>query len=187
MMQEDMEAVYVELVQSSWKKYEEYIHNKRMDDLLIGGVIPVMVGDGYALIDLSSDGINHYLRFEQLDSRERIIFRLTNLSEELVTAKVLGRHAQVVIGYGEHTQKTQTLFETFKSEMKSAFLDTNEPGVVTVDADVTAGYIYVQVSLIFDLDSYFREGYDIDYLLLRKHIMATVQSLQKYLRGRLNA
>lgn len=185
-MSEDLEQVYIDLVASSWQKHEERIQNKRMDDLLIGGVIAVMVGDDYSLIDLSSDGVNHYLRFEQLSNKQRVIFRLRNMSEELVTAKVLGRHAHVVIGYGEHVQNTQTLFQTLKSEIKSSFLDTGEPGVITTDADITAGFIYVQVPLILDLDDYFGGDYEIKYTTLRRHIMATVQSLQKYLRGRLS-
>lgn len=184
-MSEDLESIFVQLVDTSWKRYEEHIQNRRVDDLLIGGVIAVMVGDGHSLIDLSSDGTNHYLRFENLSTRERLIFRLTNMSENLVTAKVLGRHAQVVIGYGEPVKDASRLFQTLKSEIKSSLLDTGEPGVITTDADITSGYIYAQVPLILDLDDYFRGGYEIEYLLLRKHIGATVHSLQKYLRGRL--
>lgn len=186
-MSQELEDIFVGLVDASWKKYEEYIHNQRMDDLLIGGVITAMVGDGYSLIDLSSDGTAHYLRFEQLSNRQRLIFQLTNMSENLVIAKVLGRHARVVIGYGENVTNAAALFQTLKAEMKSSFLDANEPGVMTCDADVTAGYIYVQVPLLLDLDAYFTGSYTIDYALLRQHIGATVYALQKYLRGRLQA
>jgi hypothetical protein len=109
------------------------------------------------------------------------------MSEDLETAKVLGHHARVVIGHGERVQNVGVIFQALKSEIKSTFLDAGEPGVMTVDADLAAGYIYVQIPLILDLDVYFSGSYDINYPLLRQHIAATVHSLQKYLRGRIQA
>ncbi len=186
-MSQNLENVFMQLVEASWKKYDENKHNQHMDDLLIGGVITALVDNGYSLIDLTSDGTAHYLRFELLSTKERLIFQLTNLSENLITAKVLGRHGQVVIGYGERVNNPAALYQTLKSEIKSNYLDTGEPGVITADADLETGYIYVQVPLILNLDAYFSGTYDVNYDLLRLHIMATVHSLQKYLRGRLSA
>ena len=90
-MSEELEQVFVSLVDRSWKRYNEQLYNKTMDDLLVGTVIATTVEVGYSLIDLTSDGQRHYLRFEHLPSKERLIFELTNMSEDLVTAKVLGR------------------------------------------------------------------------------------------------
>jgi hypothetical protein len=184
-MSEELDQIFVSLVQSSWKKYDETIHNSRMDELLVGAVIASNVQIGYSLIDLNSDGINHYLRFEYLPTKQRLIFRLTNLSENLVTAKVLGRLARVVIGYGVPTTNTSTLWQTLKAEFKSGFLDPEEPGIITCDADLTSGYIYAQVPLILDIDQYFDAQGQIKYPLLQEHIKATANSLNKYLSGRL--
>jgi hypothetical protein len=186
-MSEELDQVFVGLVNQSWKHYNEELQNTRMDDLLVGAVIASTVEQGYALIDLNSDGTNHYLRFEWLQTRQRLIFQLQNLSEQLVTAKVLGRRARVTIGYGEHVQNTGAVWSALKAEMKSGFLDATEPGVITCDADLTASYIYVQVPLILDLDQYFSDDWKVNYQVLQNHIYATTQALAKYLRGRLSA
>ena len=186
-MSEEQDQIFVGLVNQSWKHYNEEIQNKRMDDLLVGAVIYAMVEEGYSLIDLTSDGINHYLRLEWLETKQRIIFRLENLSEDLVQAKVLGRRARVVIGYGEQVSNTTALWSTLKAEMKSGMLDQSEPGVITCDADLAANYLYVQVPLILDLDQYFEGDYKVNYQLIRSHLHATVNSLAKYLLGRIAA
>ncbi|MCU0490233.1 MAG: hypothetical protein MUD01_01400 [Chloroflexaceae bacterium] len=184
-MSQDLENVFVQLVDASWHRFNEQQHNRHMDELLLGAVITTMVEDGLSLIDLTSDGMAHYLRFEHMPTKNRMIFQLTNQSENLIAAKVLGRYGDVVIGYGERVNNAGTLYQTLKSELKSQFLDSGEPGVITTDADISSGYIYVQVPLILDLDVYFTGQYEVNYALLRQHINATIHSLQKYLRGRL--
>jgi hypothetical protein len=186
-MSEEQEQLFVSLVDFSWKKYNETVQNTHMDELLVGAVIASTVEQGYSLIDLTSDGVNHYLRFEHLPTKQRIIFRLANLSEDLVTAKVLGRLGRVVIGYGQMVPNAGALWQAFKAEIKSGFIDQQEPGIITCDADIESGYIYVQVPLILDLDQYFGAAYEINYALLQQHIAATLVSLAKYLRGRLGA
>lgn len=184
-MSEELEKVFVSLVDRSWKRYNENLYNKTMDDLLVGAVIASTVEVGYSLIDLNSDGQRHYLRFEHLPSKERLIFELTNLSEDLVTAKVLGRWGRAVIGYGKMVNNTASVFNAFKSEFKSGFMDDREPGVITFDADLTAGYIYAQVPLLLDLDQYFGENFSVHLDLLQQHLGATIHSLKKYLNGRM--
>lgn len=185
-MSEELDKIFVGLVKESWNYYNETLQNTKMDDLLVGAVIASMVEQGYSLIDLNSDGVSHYLRFEILQTKQRLIFQLQNLAEDLVAAKVLGRKARIVIGYGEKVNNLSSIWSAFKAEMKSGFLDQQEPGVITCDADMTSGYIYVQVPLILGLDQYFGQNYQVNYTLLQSHIGATVSSLAKYLRGRLS-
>lgn len=184
-MTNDTDRIFVQLVDESWTIHNEVLHNRQVDDMFVGAVIAATVEDGYSLIDLTSDGTSHFLRFEHLPTKARLIFRLTNLAENIVTARVVGRHADVIIGYGERVKDVGALWSTFKQEMKSAFMDQGEPGVITADADISSGYMYVQVPLIFKLDRYFTGGYEIDVALLRSHIAATATALQKYLRGRI--
>jgi len=184
-MSEALEQVFVSLVDASWQRYEEVRRNGRLDDLLVGAVIAANVEAGYSLIDLESDGEHHYLRFEELPTKKRLIFELTNLTENLVDAKVLGRHARVVIGYGQMVDNVSKVWQILKDEMKSSLIEAREPGIITFDADLTAGYVYAQVSLIFELDQYLGEAYKVNYTLLQEHIDATVHSLAKYLNGRL--
>jgi hypothetical protein len=184
-MSEELDKIFVGLVKESWDYYNETVQNTKMDDLLLGAVIASLVEQGYSLIDLNSDGVSHFLRFEYLQTKQRLIFQLQNLSESLVNAKVLGRKARVVIGYGERVNNMGAIWSALKAEMKSGFLDATEPGVITCDADMTSGYIYVQVPLILDLDQYFAQNYKVNYQLLQGHIGATVNALAKYLRGRI--
>jgi len=150
---EMLERIFVGLVDQSWQRYNEDIKNKHMDDLLVGAVIASTVAAGYSLIDLNSDGVRHYLRFEDMDSRERLIFELHNLAEDTVTAKVRGRWARTIIGYGSPSKNAKTAWSVLKAEMKSSFIvDRNEPGVITFDADMTSGYIYAQVPLLLNLE-----------------------------------
>lgn len=184
-MSEELEKLFTSLVSESWKRYNEDIQSGYMDDMLVGAVIASTVEAGYSLIDLSSDGVHHYLRFEHLPSKRRLIFELTNLAEDLVTAKVLGRRARAVIGYGQMVKNVSAAWQILKAEFKSGFLDTGEPGVVTCDADLETGYIYAQVPLILDLNEYFEAGFKVNYNLLQQHINAAAHSLAKYLNGRL--
>lgn len=186
-MSQDSDQVFVQLVAQSWKIFNDTQHNRQLDDMFVGAVIAATVEDGYSLIDLTSDGTSHFLRFEHLPSKARLIFRLTNLAESLVTAKVVGRHADVIIGYGERVRDAQALWQTFKQEMKSVFIDSGEPGVITADADLSSGYLYVQVPLILNLDHYVAGSYEINTTLLRTHIAATAIALQKYLHGRMQS
>lgn len=184
-MSQEQDDIFISLVKESWDHYNESLKNTQMDELLVGAVIASTVEGGWSLIDLTSDGANHHLRFEDLQTRRRLLFQLHNLSESLETAKVLGRRARIIIGYGEYVQNTGALWSTLRSEFKSGFLDATEPGVITVDADLTTSYIYVQVPLILSLDKYFGQNYQVNHQLLQQHIQATTASLAKYLHGRI--
>jgi len=184
---EELDQIFVQLVKRSWERFDERRRASEIDDLLVGAVIVAMVAEGNALIDLDSDGNHHYLRFEQPQTKQRLIFRLTHATGGVVSAKTLGHHASVQMGYGEYVQDARTVWQALKSEIKSGFLDVGEPGVITVDADLTTGYVYVQVELLLDLQPYFADHYTIRYPLLQQHLAAVRQALAKYLRGRLAA
>lgn len=182
---EELDQVFGRLVTRSWQRFDEDLHNRQVDDLLVGAVIAAMVAEGNALIDLTSDGNYHHLRFEHAQGKQRLLFQLTHLTGDLVRARVLGQHASVQMGYGEYVENTQAVWEALKTEVKSGFLDTGEPGVMTVDAELTTGYVYVQVELLLDLDAYFSSEHKVNYALLQQHLAAVRQALAKYLHGRL--
>ena len=62
---------------------------------------------------------------------------------------------------------------------------TDEPGIVSVDADITAGYLYAQVPMIWALEEYMKDKWTPDVERLASHIYCTQISLKKYLDGRL--
>ncbi len=180
-----LEATFVDLVAGSWKRYAEITRNTKTDDLFVGAIIAGSVNQGWALIDLGSDGSSHFLRFDHAASRTRMAVELRSLAEDLATAKVIGRLADVKIGYGMRVDNFNQVFSAVKTEIKSSIIASDEPGVITVDGDLGTGYVYAQVPLLLDLDEYLVGPLQIDYAKLQAHIGAVVHSLNKYLRGRL--
>lgn len=186
MTDEEKEQIFTGLVKDSWKRFNEHYHHAKVDDVLLGAVVAANVRSGYSLIDLNSDGTNHFLRFENLQDHTRLVFRLHHLAEDLTVAKVQGHLADVSIGYGEKTGDLGAIWSTLKAEMKSMFVMQAEPGIMTFDADLTGGYIYGQIGLLLDLDDYIEVStFQVDLPKLQSHIGSVVHSLQKYLRGRL--
>lgn len=204
---EKLEAEFVSLVQNSWKSYQMYAWNNSVDEILIGAVIKSSLDNGYLLIDLNSaqpysystqmdtdptaqsyrQPINkHFLRFEEPKGKTRLIFELERITDELAETRVLGQLAKVTIGYGEKTSKIAQVWDTVKQELKTALIDASEPGIITFDAEVSAGYIYSKVSIIINIADYNKENKigNIDYEKLDYHIEAVVHSLKKYLHGR---
>ncbi|MCE7871721.1 hypothetical protein DYH09_15260 [bacterium CPR1] len=179
------ESVFAELLQHSWSRYEELFHNERMDDVLLGAVVASCVREGYQMLELNSDGVNHYVRFELPGDHSRLIFRLRHLAEELAVSKVLGHLAEVVVGYGERVEKLGARWSSLRSEVRHPFLATDEPGVVTFDAELSGGYLYAQIPLLLDLGTYLKHDLEVDVPLIRSHLDSAVHALKRVLRGRL--
>lgn len=182
---EAKEKLFTQLVQASWGRFNEQFLNQKYDEVVVGAIIAANVKAGMLLIDLSSDGTYHHLRFENPEDHTRSIVQLRNLSEDLTVARVLGRLATVTLGYGEKAPNLGTVWNAFKTELKSVLMATPEPGVITFDADLTGGYIYAQVPLLLNLDDYIDSQLHVNLPLLQQHIDVTVHTLRKYLRGRL--
>lgn len=179
-----LDAVFGELVQRSWDMVTEREFAGHVDEVFLGAVITATLDNGFSLIDLNSDGDHHYLRFENLDDNTRTIFRLRHLTGDIVTSKVLGQQASVVIGYGEKSENISNVISALKAEFKSGFIFNPEPGTITVDGDLTSGYVYAQVDLYLNINDYISDDYKTDYGKLNEHVGATQHALRKYLRGR---
>lgn len=179
-----LDRVFGDLVRESWRYLGEHRFASHIDEVFLGAIITSTLDTGYSLIDLSSDGTHHYLRFENLSDNSRIIVRLTHLTASLALAKVLGQRASAVIGYGEKIGNITKIWGALQAEMKSSYIQDAEPGTITVDGDMNSGYVYCQVDLYFDIDQYVSREYQIDYKKLSSHIGATTHALRKYLRGR---
>jgi hypothetical protein len=179
-----LDRVFGDLVKESWRYLGEHRFASHIDEVFLGAIITSTLDTGYSLIDLSSDGTHHYLRFENLSDKSRVIVRLTHLTASLALAKVLGQRASAIIGYGEKIGSITKIWGAIQAEMKSSYIQDAEPGTITVDGDVNSGYVYCQVDLYFDIDQYVSREYEIDYRKLSSHIGATTHALRKYLRGR---
>ncbi len=204
---EKLEAQFVSLVENSWKIHQQYFWNNSVDEILIGAVIRQNLDDGYLLIDLKSERpynyyaaqqgdptanvymqpINkHYLRFENSKDKSRIIYELDRITTDLTDSRVLGQLSKITIAYGEKTSKGTQIWDTMKQEFKTALIDTSEPGIITFDVELKAGYVYASVSIILDINEYNKDKMigNIDYDKLDCHIESVVHSLKKALRGK---
>jgi len=179
-----LDEIFGGLVEASWDYFKEHEHANQIDEVFLGAVITGALDAGYSLIDLTSDGTHHYLRFENLDDHNRLVFRLRHLTGDLATAKVLGQRASVLVGYGEKVGDIGTVVNALKAEFKSGFVQNPEPGTIAVDGDLTSGYVYTQVDMFWNIDDYVGEELKVDTEKLMLHISACANALRKYLRGR---
>ena len=178
------EHTFGKLVQASWSYYNAHKYASHVDEVFLGAIITSVLDTGYALIDLSSDGTHHYVRFQNLKDNARILVRLTHLTGDLTKAKVQGHRASVIIGYGERMDDVARIFQALKAEVKSGYIQSPEPGTITVDGDMGTGYVYVSVDLYLCVDDYVEPSYRIKYDVLKDHLGSTTHALRKYLRGR---
>ena len=183
----DREAsqVFVELVAASRRHFHEAFVNSRIGDAVIGAVIVWAVGHGYSLIGLNSDGENHHLRFEDLVRSTRVLFRVTHLADRLAVAKTQGHLATIAVGLGERDPDVGHRFRAMGSDVAALFAVGTEPGVVSFAADVTSGYLYCQVGLVVDLDTYVASGLEANQAILGTHLDGVLHTLGRIIRGKL--
>lgn len=182
---DELDATFGGLIKQSWAYFKETEQATLVDEVLLGATITSTLDNGFMLIDLTSSGEHHFLRFEHPQNRSRILFRLQHLTPGLVASKVLGHNASVIVGYGEPVSDFGRIWQALKAELKSGYIDSAEPGTITVDADVTAGYIYVQVDMFWKVDDYVKPDLSVDYSKLTLHVGACTHALRKYLHGRI--
>ena len=182
---EARDKIFVSLIKDSWDYYHEHERSSQVDEVLVGALIASTLDNGFSLIDLNSDGGHHNLRFESMQNRSRIVFRVNHLTAGLVASRVMGQRASVVIGYGEPVPDFGRVWQALKAEYKSGYIQNAEPGTITVDADMAAGYIYVEVDMYWQIDRYVKSDLTVDYPLLTSHVGASIHALRKYLNGRI--
>lgn len=181
---DDLDRVFAGLVKESWRYHNLVENTGRMDEVLLGALITATLDRGNVLIDLTSDGTNHFLRFEDPEDRARITMAVTHLTRDVTTAKAVGQRASLVVGYGEPIKSFGKVLGAMRQEAKSGYLGRAEPGIVTFDADSESQYLYAQIDLYLAIDEYVDDAFTVDYDKLGAHVGATVHALHKFLRGR---
>jgi len=179
-----LDGIFGELVENSWEYYESHNFASHIDEVFLGAIITSTLDSECVLIDISSDGTHHYLRFEDLEDHSRIVYRMTHLTSGLTQAKVLGQRASIIVGYGERVGNFQKIWKALQAEYKSGLVSSPEPGTITVDGDMNSGYVYVQIDLFLTIDDYVGADYAVNYKQLQDHLAACHNALRKYLRGR---
>jgi hypothetical protein len=183
---DEMDRRFGQLIKSSWDYYYANEFARHVDEAFIGAVITSTLDNGYSLIDLNSDGSNHFLRFQQMQDGTRILYQLRHLAHSPAEAKVLGHISTVTVGYGERSANVSRLWSALKAEFKSGYIQSAEPGTITIDADVESGYIFAQVDMIWNISDYVTGHYETDYPKLTEHIAVSINALRKYLHGRMS-
>ena len=181
---EELDRIFAGLVKESWRYHHLLDDTTLVDEVFVGALITSTLETGRALIDLDSDGTNHFLRFEDPEDRSRVSMAVTHLTRDVTTAKAVGQRASVVFGYGEPLKSFAKVFSAMRQEAKSGYLGSSEPGVVTFDADSESHYLYTLVPMFMDLDQYISPEFEVDYGKLSTHVGATVHALRKFLRGK---
>lgn len=182
---DELDREFVGLIKGSWDYFNANLFANHVDEVFIGAVITGTLDTGYALIDLTSDGSNHFLRFQNMQDQTRILYQLRHLARSPAEARVLGHIASVTVGYGERVNNLGRIWGAVKAEYKSGYLQSAEPGTVTIDADLESGYIYAQVDMYWNISDYVDDHYQADFPKLGGHIAASVHALRKYLHGRI--
>ena len=183
---DEMDRRFGQLIKTSWDYYNASQFARHVDEVFIGAMITGTLDNGYSLIDLNSDGSNHYLRFQQMQHGARLLYQLRHLAHSPADAKILGHIASVTIGYGERSGNVGRLLNTLQAEFKSGYIKSAEPGTITIDADMGSGYIYAQVEMIWNISDYITDHYEADYSKLVEHVSVSVNALRKYLHARMS-
>lgn len=182
---DELDGVFAGLVESSWKYHHLLQDTQRYDEVLVGGLIAATLDTGRALLDITSDGTNHFLRFEDPEDRSRVSMAITHLTRDITTARAVGQRAAVTVAYGEAIVRFGQVIEAMRKEAKSGYVRAAEPGIVTFDKEDESKYLYAQIDLYLDLDDYISAKFEVDYDKLGAAVSACVHALRKFLKGRI--
>lgn len=185
---EAREQEFIRLVEESWERFDEVERTNWVDDAFIGNVIAAHVANGRFLLDITSDGVIHYMLFSSKD-RTRYVVRLDHTrAEDFAFARSVGHLTTVTLGYSRAFPDVSKLMTAVKSELKSNMAGAGriegyeDPGVIKLNHEGTTAT--AETSLMLELGDY------IDPRTLRcdrdklwTHFGAVYQSLQKYLEG----
>lgn len=191
----ELEALFSQQIHRSWEHFKRIDFHGRLDEVLLGAMITSTLDSGQVLIDLTSGtalvtststggSSSHYLRFEDPTTHARTTIAMQHLTAAPAAAEVLGHHARMEIGWGQRVSSPSDVINAIKQEVKGALIQTVEPGTVTIDGDLSSGYAYTQIDLIWALEDFVAKDYSVDHERLRSYIDAVVHSLQKYWYGR---
>jgi hypothetical protein len=181
---EELDEVFAGLVEASWKYHHLLEDTQRMDDVLVGALITATLDTGRALLDIESDGTNHFLRFEDPGDRSRVSMAITHITRDVTTARAVGQRAAVTVAYGEAITRFGQVVEAMRKQAKSGYVKSAEPGIVTFDKDDESKYLYAQIDLFLDVEDYISPRFEVDYDKLNRAVAACVHALRKFLEGR---
>ncbi|MGI9605481.1 MAG: GYF domain-containing protein [Acidimicrobiales bacterium] len=183
----ELDAIFADMVRDSWTHHKQLEFADRLDEVLLGAVINSTLANGFALIDLTSTGRNHALRFANAEAGSQITLGLEHLTPTAAEGEVLGHHARVEIGWGQRVADAAAAHAAVAEELSSGSMGNAEPGSVKVEADAATGFAHTKVDLIWAIEDYVARDYTVDDEALRRSMAAALHALRSYWNGRFTA
>jgi hypothetical protein len=170
-------------LEQTWTWDDEWRFSNQVDEVFIGALIASTLNNSYSLMEISSDGTHHHLRFEHVDTASRLVCRVTYLTDTLPVAKVLGHRASVIFGYGE-PDNACAVDEPLADPGRFGLEGMPAPGTLVIRRDERSDYVYAKVELTLDISRFVHEDYSVSTALLSEQIQVIIQALEAYLRHR---
>jgi hypothetical protein len=162
--------------------------NSWLDDVFVGAVVTAHLDAGMFLLDVESDGEAHFLTFSDQERNRHVIRVDHRRGEDYLYAKTVGHLASVTFGVGRSYPDLSKVLSAAKAEFKGEMAGEGrvagipDPGIMRVDIQGTIAVC--ETSLLLDLSDYVnKDTLAVDTEKLWTHIVATYQSLEKYLAG----
>jgi hypothetical protein len=173
------------LLQQTWDWDEEWRFSTQVDEVFLGALITGTLNNDYSLMEISSDGSHHHLRFEHIDTGSRLVYRVSYLTDTLPVAKVLGHRVSVVFGYGENLPNPVRDL-ALDGASRFGLEDMPSPGTLVIAADEGSDYSYAKVELTLNISTYVNKDYSVDTMVLGQDVRTTIGALKAYLCQRAN-
>jgi hypothetical protein len=183
-----LEDRFVELVEDSWRRFDDMERAGWLDDVFVGAVITAHLEAGMFLLDAKSDGSAHFLNFSDQERNRRVVRVDHRRGEDYLYAKTVGHLSGCTFGVGRAYPNISKVMAAAKAEFKSDMAGEgrvagfNDPGVMKIDIEGTIAVC--ETTLLLNLEDYVdRQTLEVDTRKLWIHVQATYQSLEKYLTG----
>ncbi len=177
-----MNSRFYELVKKGWEINEMENKAGYIDEVFVGAMISVFSDRNYVLLDIMSDGNNHYFMFENLETKRRIKILAYSNTHSLPEIKTVGAKAYIIFSYGVPIKKTFSILGGIKYESLSKGLTT----IGSISFDYDTYYLYVNCPLYLLINDYVEfDTLNIDIKKLSKDMGAIFNALNEYLKTRI--
>jgi hypothetical protein len=181
-MRETMNNRFYELVKNGWNINEMENKAEYIDEIFVGAVISALSDKDFVLLDIMSDGNNHYFMLENLETRHRIKILAYSTTHTLPEIKTVGAKAYIIFSYGAPIKKSFSMIGGIRYESLSRGLTT----IGSISFDYDNYYLYVNCPLYLLINDYVEfDTLDVDTAKLSNDLDAIFESLNEYLKTRI--
>ena len=172
-----LEDRFVELVEDSWRRFDDMERASWLDDVFVGAVITAHLEAGMFLLDAESDGMAHSLNFSDQERNRRVVRVDHRRGEDYLYAKTVGHLCSCTFGVGRAYPNLSKVMAAAKAEFKSDLAGEgrvagfSDPGVMKVDIEGTIAVC--ETTLLLNLEDYVdRQTLEVDTRKLWIHAVS---------------